>query len=309
MITPTRRSVGASVDAAPPWRAVALVGVTIALLAVVAVASGGFDPDLESGSGGSSVAGSSGGPSEYLLLVAVAGFAGVLVLLAFVFLESAWSSSRDSNAAGRRTQIPRWLAAILLVAVAVLPIAVASWVGGGSAGPVSSVGTRPSAPGIHRPGSGPAAAPPNGWSWAPAIVVAGLAAGAAFLALSLPRRGRGRGTPAMDARRAAAAAALERTIDELRHDPHPGHAVIAAYAWMEDELMSSGWGRRPSDAPFEYLDEAVARLGMPRAPARSLTELFEVARFSHHPVHPSMKDRAIDSLVEIQVSLREEPSR
>jgi hypothetical protein len=50
-------------------------------------------------------------------------------------------------------------------------------------------------------------------------------------------------------------------------------------------------------------------LAVPPAPARTLTELFEVARFSRHHVHPSMKDRAIAALVEIRGSLREGPPR
>ena len=310
MSTRTRRPNEVSVDAAPLWRAVGLVVLTIALLATVAITSGGFDPgDLEGGSGGPSVAGSAGALSEYFIVVALAGFVGVLVLLAFVFLGASWSSARGAHAAGGRTRIPRWLTAILLVAVAVLPLAVASWVGGGSAGRVSSIGARPSAEGVPPPGSGPTAVSPDAWSWMPVIAAAGLAIGVTLVAVVVRRRGRRRETSVMLSRRAAAATSLERTIDDLRRDPDPRHAVIGAYAWMEDELLASGRGRRPSEAPFEYLDATVGRLGIPAAPAHSLTQLFEVARFSHHRVDPSMKDRAIDSLVEIQAALREGPSR
>jgi hypothetical protein len=117
----------------------------------------------------------------------------------------------------------------------------------------------------------------------------------------MPRRRAGRVST-------AALAKLDRTIEELRRDPDARHAVISAYAWMEDELTENGWGRRPSSAPFEYLDEALRELAVPPAPARSLTDLFEIARFSRRRVDPSMQDRAIAALVEIQGSLRGEPS-
>jgi hypothetical protein len=141
------------------------------------------------------------------------------------------------------------------------------------------------------------------------IAAVGVAVGATAVAVGLRTRGRRIGRPASRVRRrSAAAVSLERTIADLQNDPDPRHAVISAYAWMEDELTESGWGRRPSRAPFEYLDEALRELAVPPEPAHVLTELFEVARFSSHRVDPAMRDRAIGALVEIRGSLREEPS-
>lgn len=310
-MTRTRRPVDASVGVGSGWLTVSLVGVTLALLAVVAVASGGIDVRgvrHGPGSPGSSAGGLSGATSEYLLLLAIAGVVGIVVLLAFVFSGASWSSRGGARVAGGGARVPRWLAAILLVAVVAFPIAVVSWFGGSPREREAvSVGVRPSAPGVPLPRPDATAVPWDGWSWTPVVVLVGIALGATVVAVGLRSRGGRPEAPANRARRAAAAA-LDRTIDDLRRDPDPRHAVISAYAWMEDELTESGWGRRPSRAPFEYLDEALRELAVPPAPARSLTELFEVARFSRHRVDPSMKDRAIASLVEIQGSLREEPS-
>jgi len=45
---------------------------------------------------------------------------------------------------------------------------------------------------------------------------------------------------------------------------------------------------------------------VPDDPARSLTELFEVARFSDRPIDPPMKQRAIDCLLDIRSGLTSE---
>jgi hypothetical protein len=293
------------------WRVVSLVGLTVALLAVVAVASGGVDvPGVRRGVGSApSPAGPSAGSFGYLLLLAIAGFAGVVVLLAFAFMGASWSSRAGGRLAGG-TRVPRWLGVILLVAVAAFPIAVASWVVGAPAGHETVSGVRRSAPGVGVPRPNEMPASRYGWSWTPVIAAVGIALGATVVAVGLRTRERHRGMPRRRAGRAATAAlaTLDRTIEELRRDPDPRHAVISAYAWMEDELTESGWGRRPSSAPFEYLDEALRELAVPPAPARSLTDLFEIARFSRRRVDPSMKDRAIAALVEIQGSLRGESS-
>jgi Domain of unknown function (DUF4129) len=311
MNPPTGRPVEALVGHDPRWRAVALVGLTVALLAVVAVASGGVDvPGVRRGPGSvSSPTGLSAGSSEYLLLLAIAGVAGMVVLLAFAFLGASWSTRGAARDAGEGTRIPRWLGAVLLVAVAAFPIAITSWFGRAPRGGETVSGVRRSVAGVPVPELNGPAASSDGWSWTPIIAAVGIALGATAVAAVLRTRERRRRAPARRSGRAAAAAALDRTIDDLRRDPDPRHAVISAYAWMEDELTASGWGRRPSEAPFEYLDDALRELAVPPAPARSLTELFEVARFSRHRVDPSMKDRAIAALVEIRGSLREEPSR
>ena len=61
-------------------------------------------------------------------------------------------------------------------------------------------------------------------------------------------------------------------------------------AWRR-RSASVGLARRPSDAPREYLARLEAGLGGGRAPAARLTELFERARFSPHPVGEDLRAR------------------
>jgi hypothetical protein len=135
-----------------------------------------------------------------------------------------------------------------------------------------------------------------------AALTAGIAAGVvgfAGLALVRARRRREpdvapRATVAAGARDAAAAAAIPAD---------PRAAVLAAYARMETALASVGLARRPSDAPREYLARLEAGLGGGRAPAARLTELFERARFSPHPVGEESRAEAIGALERLRMEL------
>ncbi len=97
--------------------------------------------------------------------------------------------------------------------------------------------------------------------------------------------------------------ALDEAIDDLRRDPDPRRAVIAAYARMEQALTLYGFPRRPSEAPYEYLSR-VARELEAEQPVAALTELFEVAKFSEHSVDETMRGRAIDALTAVRQEVR-----
>ena len=97
--------------------------------------------------------------------------------------------------------------------------------------------------------------------------------------------------------------ALDEAIDDLRRDPDPRRAVIAAYARMEQALTLHGFPRRPSEAPYEYLSR-VARDLEAEQPVAALTELFEVAKFSEHSVDEAMRGRAIDALTAVRREVR-----
>jgi uncharacterized protein DUF4129 len=99
------------------------------------------------------------------------------------------------------------------------------------------------------------------------------------------------------------AKALDEAIDDLRRDPDPRRAVIAAYARMEQALTVYGLARRPAEAPYEYLHR-VARDLEAEQPVAALTELFEVAKFSEHSVDETMRGRAIDALTAVRREVR-----
>jgi hypothetical protein len=72
--------------------------------------------------------------------------------------------------------------------------------------------------------------------------------------------------------------------------------VIEAYARMEDMLASRELGRRDPEAPREYLGRVLREHGMPERSLTALTELFEEARFSPHPIPASTPGRARSEL-------------
>jgi hypothetical protein len=103
----------------------------------------------------------------------------------------------------------------------------------------------------------------------------------------------------------AVSLALDESLDDLRNEPDLRRAIIAAYARMEHALAVGGMPRRPSEAPFEYVERALGELETSAASARRLTDLFEWAKFSHHEPGPEMRDEAIEALVAVRDELRQ----
>ena len=94
--------------------------------------------------------------------------------------------------------------------------------------------------------------------------------------------------------------AVEESLDDLRAEGDPRRAIVRCYARFERVAADSGLERRPWLTPTEFMREVLARLPLPRAAVPTLTGLFELARFSHHPLGPSERDRAVDALHEIR---------
>ncbi|HEX6744019.1 MAG TPA: DUF4129 domain-containing protein [Solirubrobacteraceae bacterium] len=135
-----------------------------------------------------------------------------------------------------------------------------------------------------------------------AALTAGIGAGiVGFSALALVRARRRREPQAEPRAIVAAGAGDAAAAAAIPADPRA--AVLAAYARMETALASVGLARRPSDAPREYLARLEAGLGGGRAPAARLTELFERARFSPHPVGEESRAEAIGALETLRMEL------
>jgi hypothetical protein len=103
--------------------------------------------------------------------------------------------------------------------------------------------------------------------------------------------------------------AIEITIDDLRREQDARRAVIAAYASMERTLARHGLARHRSEAPLEYLANILRGLRVRESAVRTLTNLFEYAKFSRHEISPAMKEEAIDALLAIRDDLQREESR
>jgi hypothetical protein len=225
----------------------------------------------------------------------VAGVLGTLMLLA------ALATTRANETPEQRRR--RWTTAIsFLIAIALISIirlsfgamhhSGSSHAAGGSGGSTPA----PTVPGI------PHAAPSTWW---PVVFVA-LGVVALFVTAN-PRRRR----PVPDAVEPEdeTIALLDASLDDLRREPDPRRAVVAAYARMERRLAARGFARRPAETPTEYLRRALSAgpsgertVGVD--PLRELTELAELARFSAAPIDEAMRARAIAALERLRAELR-----
>ena len=99
---------------------------------------------------------------------------------------------------------------------------------------------------------------------------------------------------------------IDTTIDDQRREGDARKAVIASYASMERTLASHGSARIPAEAPLEYLSRILETLEVRPDAVRSLTSLFEYAKFSRHEIDAQMKETAIEALMAIREDLSRE---
>lgn len=146
------------------------------------------------------------------------------------------------------------------------------------------------------------------FAWIPVVAVVLLAA-VAVAAYAVSSRRRKAQALAHEHAAEHVADTLADTLDDLRAEPDPRRAVIAAYARLEQALASSGLARRPAETAEEYVARILDRLEVDPGPVRELTDLFETAKFSHHAVDEPMRERAIAALARIRDELRESARR
>ncbi len=137
----------------------------------------------------------------------------------------------------------------------------------------------------------------------PLVIGVGVAVALTAIAIVIIARRRRRPTGMTAEEREQLAAAIDDAIDDLRREPDPRRAVVAAYARMEQALLLFGVPRRDAEAPYEYLARAGREIEA-EASMASLTELFELAKFSEHAVDESMRTRAIDALCAVRDEVR-----
>jgi hypothetical protein len=265
----------------------------VALVAVVAIASGGSVPHGAIGARR---------PSEGLLDTAVSLFVVAMALgtVLVVVMLSVFGRRELDGVARKRPSTLRSLIT-LLVGLGLLGLAVRV-LGGSVEGRLRppSLGRDAGAGGTDSASS--SAYEPQFALW-PVLAVGALAA-LALAAWWLAARGR-RSTlgPPPTGPEEALADVLAETLDDLRAETDARRAVIRAYGRMERALAASGLARAPAEAPEEYLVRVLADLPVSRGSAARLTALFAWARFSGHDVRPEMKDEAIDTLEQVQREL------
>ena len=118
-----------------------------------------------------------------------------------------------------------------------------------------------------------------------------------------------RGRRARRERRAVVPAAervgsgLRRSLADLASEPDPRLAVQRAYVRMEESLGEIELSRAPDETPAEFTARVLRVLGASATAASELTGLFEVARFSDHPMDEDDRRRAIASVRRVEAEV------
>jgi len=144
-------------------------------------------------------------------------------------------------------------------------------------------------------------------SWLPwtvlGIVAVAVIAGLVVLWLRRPR-------PAAEAPEPMATrAAVDAAIGALDTEADPRRAVIAAYGAMQRTLGEHGMVRSSTEAPREYLQRVLLASHAGEREARTLTLLFEEARYSTHPIPERLRETALASLRSLRRHLQAEGAR
>jgi Domain of unknown function (DUF4129) len=269
----------------------ALIGV--ALVAAVGLASRAHTP----AGGGHTRSISEDIFLEYLLLLLV-GLAVVVVPVALYLFVAGRDDDEPALPERKNWMLPLLFSMIVLSVAAVLVLRYVHDHHGAHNNPASEL--------IGLAKHGTRATGAVGFDWGPVIVVASLTVVALAAGLWLVREHR-RTQPRRTQVAAEFAVLLERTIADLRAEPDPRTAVIAAYAQMEVALADVGLRRRADEAPREYLGRVLPDVGAQTASVERLTRLFERAKFSPHAIDAAMKDEAIDALESLRDDLRSAP--
>jgi len=279
-------------------RALLLVAASVVLVALVAVAAGGY---RLGGSGSSHV---SPYAVDTILTIVIALYViGAIVVIIGMF----WSGlvlRRHERTQTRRERTVRSI--VLLLSVGAL-ITIAAERFHLRAHPRSPAANTTAAgnplQGINRKKTArPSATTQAHFRLAPFLAVLG-AGGIAFAAFLIAERGRRRRLPRELNVRETLSDVLDETLDDLRAETDPRRAVIAAYVRMERALAAHGVPRRRFEAPHEYLGRVLGELTGGRLAASRLTTLFERARFSPHEIDAAMKADAIEAIESLQADL------
>jgi Domain of unknown function (DUF4129) len=279
----------------------ALIGLVAVLLAVVAWAATGIR------------AGGANGPARTIspalsgtlnAVVAAAWGAGVVLLIVMVRRLRRRLEEDPEGLDPRPPPKPWWVTMIAwLIVAAVFLIPVLTF--------RNRQAREPQPTPTAAPGSDPSIGTPEDPARPSTWVIVGFVAGAAVAAAALAFAARrppsiGDDREPLPELQRAVVGVVDESIGDIEREPDPRRAIIRAYARMETVLARGGIPRRPSETPLEYIEGALRTLAIPAAPARSLTELFEIARFSDRPIDVSMKRRAIDCLLDIRSALMSE---
>ena len=102
---------------------------------------------------------------------------------------------------------------------------------------------------------------------------------------------------------------VDESLGDLDADADPRAAIIRCYRRFEQVAARARVRREPWQTADEFLRDLLRRLDVPDVAVTRLTRLFEMARFSEHPLGPTERELARACLAEIRVTLeRPEPA-
>jgi Domain of unknown function (DUF4129) len=133
-----------------------------------------------------------------------------------------------------------------------------------------------------------------GFPWLAGLLGA-LGAVGALAAVTWGRRGR-RDDPVAAPVAAPLSELLQRLVVDLQAPTDARGRVIAAYAQMVELFTARGHPPAVSEAPGEYLARVLPALGVGDCAAQRLRALYELARFSPHPVGEDLRGAALSAL-------------
>jgi hypothetical protein len=142
------------------------------------------------------------------------------------------------------------------------------------------------------------------FAWIPVLVVVSLIVVAVVAYVLAGRRRRSARVSDEVALAENLADALEDTLDDLRAEPDPRRAVVAAFARLERVLAAAGVARARAETADEYVARVLELLEVSPEAIGCLTGLFDRAKFSQHAIDEAMKQEAIDALERVRDELR-----
>lgn len=241
-----------------------------------------------------------------LAAAVLAGVAG------FVMLVAARRRRAPEDEPDRQAVRLRWwrrMVAEMIPVLALLGVVAVLWLDGGrTAGALIALG-RALFPPLDGLASGGAERPVVSlpWlGWAVGLVEVGVALLALALALVLLFAERivawwSRGADADEA--VELSEAVDEGLEDLAEEPDARRGILACYRRFELAAARARVRRAPWQTAEEFMRDAQNRLPLPGLAVERLTRLFEVARFSHHPVRPVERDLALACLADIRIAL------
>ena len=293
--------------ARPELRALALVALALALLAVAGLASSVSTWHATRAASAPTTA-----------LRGLASIGGVVLVVALLLL---WVETPTASRLKRKRRklagdeldelgASLWMAgktvAVVLLAVAIFCIAALPLLSRASAPSQTPTFAHPSAPAWSPRGEGRRSANSVnlGWLLLPIAVAFTILTPAAVL-IRRRRLKRDEATHAEEP--GALGRAVRASIAALESERDPRRAILRAYARMEQAFRSVEIERARDETASEFLVRTMRRLPVSAGAAAALTERFEEVRYSTHQVTEADRAQALASLQRVERELAERP--